>query len=111
MVNAVVRDRSKNANEVTVADFTPAQIETIRKMKRRVQQFDQIRSFRTERRAYDGENQVGKWLLNSAKDYFRSKGRVPMSFLEPTSDDFIIQHYGINPAWLEKLKTGRCESL
>ena len=32
-------------------------------MKRAVQQFDQFRSYRTERRAYNAEHEIGKWML------------------------------------------------
>jgi hypothetical protein len=110
LVNQVVYKKNVDSSEVIPSDLSPEDIKTIQKLKRRVQQFDQIRSFRTERRAYDAEHILAKGLLEKYKPYYASKGRIQTSFLLPHKDEFIIERYGLNADWIAKLKSGKCET-
>ncbi len=101
----------KNKKELAINDFNEKDLTPLLTLKRTIDQMTQVRSFRTERLAYDASYQVWKELAALYPGYYsKETGGRGVSALSPiaVSDSHLVSLMRFNPATIERYQAGRC---
>ncbi len=107
----------KRPDQLAQSDIPPEDLQRLSKLKRSMDQMQDIQIFRAERFAYDASYDIWKQLAQMYPDYYKGRqgrdlaGEAKINLKgEPVfyDDDHIVHINNLNPVYIQKYKEGRC---